>query len=89
MQSRSRRGSSSGCAARAVTPAEVVGLAEPYAPDTPLLALALEDLPAAAPAYFSACAASGSRSRAPTSPSSAWASRRGWGRCSPSFAVAS
>src|SRR5215207_10117197 len=28
------------------TPAEVVALAEPYAPDAPLLALALADLPA-------------------------------------------
>jgi tRNA nucleotidyltransferase (CCA-adding enzyme) len=32
--------------AEELTPSEVVALAEPYAPDTPLFALALEDLPA-------------------------------------------
>ena len=70
------------------TAAEVVALAEPYAPDTPLFALALEDRPALR-RYFADLRGVRLEMTAPISPSSASASRRAWVRCSPSSAAAS
>ena len=71
-----------------LAPADVVALADPYAPDAPLFALALSDAPRCTTTSRGSrtCVL---RSRATTSPSSAWASRRGSGRSSASCGAGS
>ena len=74
---------------RPSTPAGIVGLADPFAPDAPLLALALADGPELRD-YFEPPRGRRARDRRlASSPSSGSRSRRGWGRCSPSSGAAS